>query len=229
MFKNVYLLLIGVFAMMLVGFLNVSDSETIVTTIGSNLLEPVLQGYTGNGITITTDDNNIYTINGTSTIGTGLYISMLDLNVSNGDWSIIDDVVSTLPFSANDYTLSITEISGTTDSVGIVYVNKLMTFVLDTSPSKLVDNATLITDTYSFTLFIGATGTVYDNYTFSVMFETGSVANEFSTYGTIETLVTVNGTNDYIQSIIKASPYLVSLFVIVGVVSFLVTGKKEDE
>ena len=231
MFKNVYLLLIGVFAMMLVGFLNVSDSESISYAdlpTSDNLLIPSLTTETINGVTFTHLGDNIYSVNGTAT--GDAYVSLLDSNLSN---TLIATLVSLSsywsPTITNDYTWSGEMISGTAGSL-YVYVYKSDDTNLGNALFNVVNAETTgnLLDSESFTLVLKIKNSqVYDNAIFSLRLESGTVASSHTT--STEVITYVNGTDDYIQSIIKASPYLVALFVIVGVTSYLMTGKKEND
>lgn len=236
MFKNMYLLLIGVFAMMLVGFLNVSDSEEIVVIPNgepiNNILEVNFETITSNGFTIS-HDNNVITVNGTGT-ETDFYFNLLDGSVSITDYNALFSTSYFTFDSSTDYVLSTNKLSGTYTADVKLYIkdDSGVSFV-SFSPISLYKEGTFLTDTTNLSgwVYIKLFGT-YDTYSFNIQLEEGTTATEYVSYNDgedEEVLMVVNGTDDYISSIIKASPYLVSLFVIIGVVSYLVTGKKEDD
>jgi len=231
MFKNVYFLLIGVFAMMLVGFLNTSDVEvTTLTQSETNILNPALVNYSGFGITLVQNGDDTFTINGT--VSGTQYVSLLDVDVSHTTSSLLHNTSTNLLLDSDAYVLSINILSGSMSSANsYILVNGVETpkiqLVLPSASNYGELSNTLVNSEHAI-MFGFVSGTVYTNYTFNIMLEKGTVASPFEYYD-VEVTTLVNGTDDYIQSIISASPYLVSMFVIVGVVSFLVTGKKEDE
>ena len=219
MFKNVYLIIIGVFAMMLVGFLNVSDSTTITYITSDNLTEVlVTDGSVCDGVTWTRDNNTI-TLNGTSTQHT--YMSLLDTNICLSG-IIMPSNGATINLPTNDYVLSVNYISGTiTGSISFGMNDgavALVPMLVTTTNREETDNF-LVNDYVSHSDIL--IGTVFTNYTFHIMFETGDTASDYEPAGEIEIITVINGTSDYIQTIISASPYLLGLIIVTSVATIL--------
>jgi len=239
MFKNVYLLLIGVFAMMLVGFLNTSDVAIVTneTVFNDNLLTEEITTLTTFGVTLTRISDHTYMLNGTNTGSEGYY--SLTNDYYTGTLGGLYANATYKVYNTNTaLTWSNEHISGSYTRGGAMYPTvfiiaddstaggvNLLPNVITSHTVSLAQNDIYV-GTYITAIIVRAND-VYDNYIFTVKLEYGDTATAYSTTNEVTTLV--NGTDDYIQSIISASPYLVSMFVIVGVVSFLVTGKKEGD
>lgn len=161
-----------------------TPNSVFADTVSINLLPPnMVDSITVHGVTIT-HVGNVYTINGTSTASTYIGLNESELygstpiSISHSMDGQIDG------FDENsDYTLSVNYISGEVSGLG-----SYVTFVHNDTQSDIDIqddiSVTVFVDTPSLAsiVLLVSNGKTYDNYTFNVMLEKGSVSTSYVDY-----------------------------------------------